>query len=94
MKITKLIHWRSNRLFFSVDGKRSSKEFIHDASGKKGMNGKVFDDSRWFCDDGELIYHNGSTFALSNQWGFRTIEALKILQASFPEANIEFSKSQ
>jgi hypothetical protein len=92
-RISELIHWRSARMFFAVESKCTSDEFIMRAAGKLGMNGKVFDQTRWFCAEDELIIQNGKTSALSNQWGFRTLEALQILKDNFPEANIEFSKS-
>lgn len=34
------------------------------------------DSSRWFTDDGELIHLNGTTYAISNQWGTRSMEAV------------------
>jgi hypothetical protein len=92
-RIAELIDWRSNRMFFVVDGKCSSKEFIKTATGKMGMNGKPFDETRWFHEDDELIFHNGKTYAFSNQWGSRTLEALKILADNFVDANISFKKA-
>jgi hypothetical protein len=93
-RIAKLIHWRPTRMFFSVDGIFSSEEFIESANRQSGMNGKVFDQSNWFCDDGELIIQEGKTYAFSKKWGMRWLEALKIIKESFPDANIQFSKSQ
>ena len=93
-KIRELIHWRMGRLFFILDGTLSSEQFIKEASGKLGANGKVFDASRWFCEEGELIIQNGKTYAFSNQWGIRWMEAINLLKDSFPEAKIEIAKSQ
>jgi hypothetical protein len=92
-KIAELIQWRPTRMFFSVEGEIPSEDFIKRAIGKLEMNGKVFDQNNWFCDDGELIFQDGKTYAFSKKWGGRWLQALKIIQENFPEANIQFSKS-
>lgn len=92
-KIAKLIPWRSNRIFFQVEGECSPASFIKLANGKLETNGRVFDESRWFCNEGELIIQDGKTYAFINQWGFRWMEAVNILKKEFPEANIECKKS-
>lgn len=92
VKIAELIEWRSNRTFFSVDGKCSPEQFIKAAIGQSEVNGKTFTPTRWFCNQDELIFHDGKTYAFSNQWGFRTLEALRILSEHFAEAKIAFSK--
>lgn len=82
-KIAELIHWRSNRTFFEVEGECNSGEFIKRANQKLEASGRTFDERRWFCDEGELIIQNGKTYAFSNQWGFRWMEAVKILKKNF-----------
>jgi len=92
-RIAELIHWRSDRIFFEVEGKCSSEEFIKHANGKMGANGNIFDPSRWFCEGEELIFQNGKTYAFSNKWGIRWKQAVNIFKKEFPEANIEYKVS-
>jgi hypothetical protein len=92
-QIAKLIHWRSNRVFFEVEGEHSADEFAKLANKKRETNGKAFDPSRWYCSEGELIVQNGKTFAFSSKWGIRWMQAVKILKKEFPEANIEYQAS-
>jgi hypothetical protein len=66
-KIAELIHWRSDRVFFEVEGVHSSEEYIKLASPRLETTGKPFDESRWYCSDDELIIHNGNTFAFSSK---------------------------
>jgi hypothetical protein len=93
-KIAELIPWRSNRVFFEVEGVFSSDEFIKVANARLEANGKAFDPSRWYCKDGELITQDGKTFAFSSKWGIRWMQAVKILKKEFPKANIEYQASQ
>jgi hypothetical protein len=90
-QIATLIHWKSKSMFFGVDGKLISQEFIQKAS---SLQGRKFDMPRWFCDDEHLVYADGKTFALTKMWGNRWAEALRVLAKAFPDANIEFSVSQ
>ena len=86
-QIATLIHWKAKSMFFDVEGKLTSQEFIQKASSLKG---RKFDMPRWFCDDEHLLYANGKTFALTKMWGNRWAEALRILSKAFPDAKIEF----
>jgi hypothetical protein len=92
--ITAIIHWRSNDMFFEVNGEKSSEEFIKDATVKQETKGKNFDKGRWFCKSGELIIQHGKTYALSNQWGALWLNAINRLKKEFPEANIECQESK
>jgi hypothetical protein len=92
-KIARLIHWRSNRVFFELEGVHSSDEFITLAKAKLDTNSKAFDPGQWYCKDDELIIQNGKTFAFSSKWGIRWMQAVKILKKEFPEASIEYQAS-
>jgi hypothetical protein len=92
-KIAELIPWRSNRVFFEVEGVHSSQEFIRLANARIEVSGKAFDQNNWFCNDAELIIQNGKTFAFSSKWGIRWMQAVKILKKEFPDANIEYQVS-
>lgn len=92
--ISKLIYWRPNRIFFEVEGECSPGEFVKRATEKGPQIGnKSFDPSHWFCDDGELIIHDGKTYAFSRKWGDRWMEALKILGHHFSDMNFNITKS-
>jgi len=90
-RIAKLIHWKSKSIFFELEGQLKSKEFIQTAS--KIKEGR-FDEGRWFCDDDQLLYSEGKTFALTKMWGERWAEALRILNKEYPEAKIKFEVNQ
>jgi hypothetical protein len=91
--IAQLIHWRSDRVFFEVEGVHTSEEFIGLAGKKFETTGRAFDPSRWYCNDGELIIQNGKTFAFSSKWGIRWKQAVNIFKKEFPEASIEYRVS-
>jgi hypothetical protein len=56
-------------------------------------NGKRFQEHRFYCGDAELIYNDGRTFAFTNQWGDRCIDAIDKLIEAFPEHKISYAKS-
>ncbi|WP_372720158.1 hypothetical protein [Novipirellula sp.] len=88
-KIEEVLHWRTGKLFYSVESVGSSAEFIARASSVSKQKGRSFDASCFFCGDDELIHWNGRSFALSNQWGRRTGEALELLAKAFPTAGVK-----
>ena len=92
-RIAALIHWRSNRVFFEVEGVHKSGAFIQLAGEKLDANGNAFDPNSWYCSEGELIIQNGKTFAFSSKWGIRWKQAVNIFKKEFPEANIEYRVS-
>ncbi len=86
-KIANLIYWRPDRVFFELEGIHSPDEFTK-------LAGDKFDQNRWYCKDGELIVHNGKTYAFSSKWGIRWKQAVNIFKKEFPEANIEYRVTQ
>ena len=52
--------------------------------------GKAFDGRRNFCSEGELIIHEGKTYAFTNQWGHRTLKAIDQLIEAFPSEAISY----
>lgn len=89
-QINELINWR--RLFIQLDGTLESDNFIRIATAQQESGGKIFVKQRWFCDEGELIYFDGKTYALTNQWGTRWVSAMNLLKENFPSAKIDFWK--
>lgn len=81
VEISNCINWR--KIWFVIDGEYNlEKDFLAQAFIKNDR----FDGGRYFTKDDELILYSNKTYALSNQWGHRTIEAieniLNILKAS------------
>ena len=70
-EIASLFNWRSNRVWFAVDGKVDASAFEKLATERASVGGPSFDIRRWFCDEGELVSANGKTYAFSNQWAGR-----------------------
>lgn len=85
-EIETLLSWHKN-LWINVDGKVDSKEFCQKAS----EAGK-FDEIRYFVEDDQLIFCDGKTYALHNQWGPKTKDA--ILLENFPDHGIECTESE
>ena len=56
--------------------------------------GKRFEERRFYCGDDELIHADGRTYALANQWGHRTINAVNNLIHAFPDHSIVCAKSE
>lgn len=55
------------RLWLSVEGDANASEFVRRASAAAVAQGRSFDPTRWFCDEGQLIYSGGRTYALTSQ---------------------------
>jgi len=48
---------------------------------------------RYFCKEGEIFQFEGRTFALTNQWGNKTVEAARDICDAFPLLNMKFTES-
>jgi len=80
------IPWRNN-LFISFEGELDSEQFITELmANDKG--GAVALSKRYFCDAGELFVHNGRTYAFTNQWGRRTLDAVESFSKACPEMGL------
>lgn len=70
-EISDCINWR--KIWFMIDGEyKLEKDFL----AKAFLKNDRFDERRYFTKDSELILCPNKTYALSNQWGPRTIEAI------------------
>jgi hypothetical protein len=69
-------------------------EFIELAAANAIRNGGIFKQQRWHCKDGDFVYHDGGTFAFSNQWGGRWHEAMDSLKSTFPKVSFEYRPTQ
>lgn len=88
-KIKELIYWRGN-LFLQADGEQNSDDFIHIVISQREAEGKTVDYPRWYCEDKDLIYFEGKTYAFHKMWGDRWEAAMNLLKNNFPEAKIDF----
>lgn len=91
-QIAAIFDWRSNRVWYSVDGLVDTAKFEGLASEKASSGGQIFNRRRWFCEDGELVQANGKTYAFSNQWGGQSWhKAMELLKERYHQFNIDFS---
>lgn len=91
-EIARLFAWRSNRVWYQVDGNVDSTKFEELARSKASSGGLSFEPGRWFCADDELVRHNNKTYAFSKMWGGDNWRrAMDLLQAKYPALGIEFS---
>jgi hypothetical protein len=63
------VSWRQSNMFISAPGKLSGAQLIATVPNKSPK--------RHYCDDSELFFVGGNTYAMTNQWGTRTEEAVK-----------------
>ncbi len=88
--IIEQIPWQAHRRFLAVDGHLNQEEFIAAVTALRKDEGGQFEPHRWFCDDDELIYHDGKTYAFSNQWGGKWHEAMDNLVKAFSDQKISY----
>jgi hypothetical protein len=82
-QITAVVRIKSGYLFASREGNVGGDAFIDEATGEPL--------GRYFTDDGDLFRVNGTTYALTNQWGRSTEGCAKAIIEEMPEkANVKF----
>lgn len=82
-QIKDCIPWRGASLFAVADGELSAEEFSVHLPGDKSR--------RYFRRENELIRANGKTYALTNQWGTQTEEAVAaVINSMKPGHGIEY----
>lgn len=91
--ITNVVSWRRATMFRVVDGKVGPEEFVRLATEKAGEGGRQFDPRRYYLGEDELIVSENRTYAFTNQWGNRTLQAIDLLNKAFPQAKISYKKS-
>ena len=52
-----------------------------------------YDDTRWHTAQGDLLVHEGQTYALTNEWGKRWLEDMKLLKERFPQVELRWEES-
>lgn len=78
------------RKFISVPGKCSPEEFRDKAVSLRTPHGGTYDLRRYFTGADQLLFIEGKTYALTNQWGRKRLPALDALLAKHPEARISY----
>lgn len=86
--VAKLVPWRENRMFVVKEGEINFEDF-QDWLMESDSGGRVPRKKRFFSKEGELFYCNGKTYALSNQWGTQTLEAVENMIKAYPNLNCE-----
>lgn len=84
------IPWMRNRLFQVFDGELNDSE-VYEAIMDGHSGGQVPRAKRFFTKEGEAFHSNGKTYVLTNQWGNKTLDAVKSLNKAFPDLNIHVS---
>lgn len=83
-QIVSAVPWRQGSLFVSASGILNEEEFL------ASFPNKSLD--RYFTADVDLFHFRGTTYALSNQWGPRTLEAVEGILELIPD-NASFEVS-
>jgi len=84
-----LVPWQPlNRSFWWVDGTVDAAQFPAAAPQQASVTGRVWDATRYFTTDGDLMHADGRTYAFSNQWGQGTEDAMQALIKAFPGVGI------
>ena len=84
---------RKNNLFVSFEGELDSDGFIEMLM-EQDVGGKVPKYKRYFHLDDELFHVDGITYALSNQWGRYTLDAIDQIKKTFPDVQIHLETAK
>jgi hypothetical protein len=88
--IAAAVPWRQGSMFKVADGELSSDEFVAFHEREAASQGRDFRKRLYYFDEDQLLRHKGKTYALTNQWGSRAIEAFDLFIKAFPTAAIEY----
>lgn len=87
-QLANMLSWRRNNLFVEFLGKLNEEEFRAQLM-ETDAGGQLPRWRRFFCKQDELFYLDGKTWAMSNQWGDRTLEAVDLISKSLPNLQIK-----
>lgn len=90
-KLSEIVDWMGNRLFYVVDEVVDEKKFVErlTANDTPGKRSKLV---RFFYQQEQLFVLSGKTYALSNQWGPRTEQAATLICEYYRHFGISFEK--
>lgn len=89
--LANIISWRKNQLFKRFDGELDEQQFSEKLMEFDG-GGQVPKTKRYFCQNDELFIIDGYTYALTNQWGVKTLDAVQLIQESYPDLRVELER--
>lgn len=89
-QVAETIAWRRNNLFIAFEGELDEDQFISKLM-EDDQGGAIPLYKRYFSSQDELFHVDGKTYALSNQWGHRTLEAIDLLRKIFPSLSLTVS---
>ncbi|MEZ6056952.1 MAG: hypothetical protein R3C01_09620 [Planctomycetaceae bacterium] len=92
-RVAAAVPWRPKSVFRVAEGELNSADFIRQLTAEAANGGRTFEDHRFYCDDNDLFHHGGKTYAFTNQWGSRCIEAIDQLIETFPDVPISYHAS-
>ena len=90
-QIANIISWRRGNLFVCFDG-ILDEEIFSERLMTLDTGGKLPKTKRYFCKQDELFQIDGKTYAMTNQWGNRTVETVDLIKRHYPEMNIRINK--
>ncbi len=92
-EISEVLPLKGNRLWRSSAGELNEEAFSSRMEESATDGGPAWDSRRWHSTDGDLIVSNGKTWALSNQWGGKTSQAIEALFERWPNHAIHVEVS-
>jgi hypothetical protein len=93
-EIAAAVPWKQNSMFRLAEGELNSSDFIATQKAGAANGGRSFEERRFYCNDGELFHHNGKTYAFTNQWGTRCVEAIDQLLQAFDDQSISYRAAE
>jgi len=93
-KILQTQHGYGPAVMRSAPGILDNKTFVAAIADEVRSGGRGFDPSRYFCGDEELMASDGRTYALTNQWGEGTLEAIDSLLQACPGQEISYTTAE
>ena len=94
-EITQVLQPIKGRRLFKVVPEETddSERFRTLAAEATAAEGRQYADNRWHTNQGDLLVHKGQTYALTNQWGRRWLEAMELLKERFPRVELGWEPS-
>jgi hypothetical protein len=80
--------------FLSVPGQVAGPDFRKIVAEMQRTSGAAYDLRRFYVEDENLIFSDGKTWALSNQWSIVFLPQLDELIAKYPGAEISYSAAE
>ena len=90
-ELMEVVACRGENLFIIFPGALSEREFSEQLM-KLDSGGVIPKTKRYFCKEGELFVVEDRTYAMTNQWGASTLEAVEQVKAGFPRLNISLQR--